>query len=322
MRLLIVLAAFALGCSSALLWRVPAPASAGGPADFRDAVARAERSIVHVAVTLPDGAARSRDDGVGAGFVLSADGLVATSRHVVQGARVIAVDVPGHGVVAGQVLGHDDSVDLTLLRVPLTGLVPLEAGRSADLAPGQWVLAVGSPFRLARSWSVGIVSGLHRAQVAVDPRSVEDFIQTDATANLGNSGGPLLDASGRVVGVVTQILSRSGGSQGVTLATPIERVLAAVQRLTSGAGPRASLGATVRAVAAPGVGVEVLRLAPGSAAEAAGLRPGDRVEALDGAPVPDPDALQRLIGARRPGERVRLRVLRGGQAIELDVSLR
>lgn len=322
MRAYPLLAAFVLGVWGGPLLRPPAALCAGGPADFRDAVARAEGSIVQVAIGLPEGhGARSRDDGVGSGFVFSADGLIVTSRHVVQGARVIAVDVPGHGLVAGQVVGHDDTVDLTLLRVPLTGLTPLPIGESGSLAVGQWVLTVGSPFRLTRSWSAGIVSGLGRSQVAVDPRSSENFIQTDAAANLGNSGGPLLDASGRAVGVMTQILTRSGGFQGISLATPIEAVVAAARRLAGGGPPSGSLGATVRALGGPG-GLEVVRVAPGSAAEACGLRPGDRLSEVDGQPVADPDALARVIQARPAGARVRLTVLRGRDTLLLEAQLR
>lgn len=322
-----------LGLVFALGWwlggRGPSPAAVGaaGPADFREAVERAGPSIVHVAVTLAPGApgARSRDDGVGSGFVLSADGLIATSRHVVQGAQVIAVDVPGRGLVAGTVVGHDERVDLTVLRVPLSGLTPLALGSSRELAVGQWVLAVGSPFRLERSWSAGIVSGLHRRQVAVDPRAAEDYIQTDAAANLGNSGGPLLDASGRAVGMVTQILTRAGGFQGISLATPIEAVVAAAQRLTgraegSPAPVRPTLGLLVRDEP-PGEGLTVTRVRPGGPAAQAGVLPGDRLLTLDGQPLASSADLAARLAAAAVGRTVTVDLLRQRQRLQVRIVL-
>lgn len=319
----ILVAVFALGWWAGQGVRGPGAATASGPADFREAVERASPSIVHVAVTLPDGAPgpRSRDDGVGSGFVLSADGLVVTSRHVVQGARVIAVEVPGHGVVAGQVVGHDDSLDLTVLRVPLSGLTPLAIGDSRSLRIGEWVLAVGSPFRLERSWSAGIVSGLNRRQVAVDPRAAEGYIQTDAAANLGNSGGPLLDAGGRVVGMITQILTRSGGFQGISMATPIEGVVASARRIAGAPlAPRASLGLLVRE-AGPGAGLQVTRVRPGSAAQLAGVVPGDRLLTLDGQPLASSSELMARVAAAQVGQVVVLALDRDGRRLELRVTL-
>jgi serine protease Do len=290
-----------------------------------DVIARADPSVVHVSVqTHGRTPAASRDDGIGSGFVFSAEGLVLTSRHVVAGARAVFVDVLGHGTVPAEVVGHDDAVDLTVLRVPLRGLVPLALGDSRTLRVGDPVVAAGSPFRLSHSWSAGIVSGLHRRQVAVDPRAYEDFIQTDAAANLGSSGGPLLDASGRVVGVLTQILTRAGGFQGITLATPVEAVVEAARRiLGSGEPARPSLGVVVREAGSPGAGgLEITRFHPGSPAAAAGLLVGDLVVGVDGAPVRTTAEFQRAIWGRAAGTSVRVGVRRGTQALEVAVTLR
>jgi serine protease Do len=253
----------------------------------------------------------------------TADGLIVTSRHVLAGSQSILVTVPGRAPVPAQVLGHDDAVDVTVLRVPFTGLVPLAVGSSRGLRPGHWVLACGSPYGLERSWSAGIVSGLHRRGVAARPGTYEDFIQSDAAANLGNSGGPLLDGSGRVVGMVTQILTRAGGFQGVSLATPIEAVLEAAERITKAAGGgavgRPSLGVMVREVAA---GLEVTRVPAGSPAQAAGLRPGDVVFEVQGADARTAAALARALWGRSVGETVRLRVARGPTVVELTLPLR
>ncbi|MDF1701664.1 MAG: trypsin-like peptidase domain-containing protein, partial [Planctomycetota bacterium] len=178
--------------------REPAPVSAaGGPPDFTQVVQRVDPGIVRVTVRSSTASQkRSRDDGVGAGFVVDAGGLILTSRHVVSGAQRVVVTVPGHGVVDATGGGPDPAPDTALLRVNLRGLTVVPTGNPRSLRVGQWVLACGSPYNMPNSWSVGIVSGLGRSNVGVGPRSIADFIQTDAAANLGNSGGPLLDGDG------------------------------------------------------------------------------------------------------------------------------
>jgi S1-C subfamily serine protease len=313
-----------------LLWRLgqagaaPEPAPAVAAPGFADAIARAEPSIVHVSVQTHASSARSRDDGVGSGFVFASDGVILASRHVVAGARTVLVEVAGRPPVEGQVLGHDESVDLTVLRVPLQGLTPLALGDSRTLRTGDWVLSAGSPFRLPRSWSAGIVSGLHRTQVAVEPRAYEDFIQTDAAANLGNSGGPLLDAQGRAVGVLTQILTRSGGFQGISLATPIEAVVAAARRiLHRGNQPPPTLGIVVEEPPAAGgrQGVLITRFLPGSAAQAAGLKVGDVILSIDGRRTATTAAVQDALRPHTAGETVRVAYLRAGVPGEVQVML-
>jgi serine protease Do len=303
---------FAAGWALARLAPAPPSATASPGAGFAHAIRTAEPSIVHVSTTLADArAARSRDDAVGAGFVLSSDGLIVTSRHVLQGARAVTVELAGRGAVQAQIVGHDDALDVSVLRVPLTGLVPLAVGDSAALSLGDWVLACGSPYALPRSWSAGIVSGLHRRGVAPNPRSYEDFIQTDAAANLGNSGGPLLDASGRVVGVVTQILTRAGGFQGISLATPIEPVMQAARRIAGGLPPaaREGLGVSVVENVQRG-GLELTQVREGGVAALAGLRPGDLIKSVDGLAVQTADDLQRVLLAKRSGEVLLLHVIR------------
>lgn len=302
--------------------------AAGGPPDFREVVQRADASIVRVSVRSSTASSqRSRDDGVGAGFVVDAAGLLLTSRHVVSGAQRIIVTVPGRGAVDATLVGQDEATDTALLRVNVRGLTPLPTGDARALRVGQWVLACGSPYNMANSWSVGIVSGLGRSNVGVGPRAIADFIQTDAAANLGNSGGPLLDADGRVVGVMTAILSRTGGHQGVGLALPVDVAMQAVQRMRTGraAAPRPSLGVRVRALTSASdvpAGLLVTGFDPNAAAQAAGVQVRDVLLRADGVLLQRAADLQRVVWSRKRGDVVRLFVQRGGRRLELRVPLR
>lgn len=325
MRSLWVLAAFIAGaCVTTALSPAPVGATAG-PADFSGVIARVDRGVVHVTTVLRSGTRpRSRDDNVGSGFVVDANGLIVTNRHVVNGASRIRVTVPGHQPVDAQVVRVDDATDLALLRVPLQGLTPLTFGDSRRLRLGQWVLAAGSPYQLSHSWSVGIVSGLGRRGVGVNPRGYEDYIQTDAAANLGNSGGPLFDTDGRVVGVVTAILSRATGHQGITLAVPAEIVQQTIARMRGGNAPaRPSLGVRVREVQVGNeAGLRITRFDPGSAAQRAGMREGDVIVAVGSTRVGRAAELQRAVWATPAGINVSLTFLRGGRRLQLAVALR
>jgi serine protease Do len=310
-------------------WRAPPSAQAaagGGPPDFADVIAAAEPAVAHVTTVLPgERAPGSRDDAVGAGFVLAAEGLIVTSRHVIQGAREVHVSLPGRPTVRAEVLGGDEATDVAVLRIPASGLPMLPTGETRTLRPGRWVLAVGSPYHLPRSWSVGIVSAMHRSQVGVSLRGYEDFLQTDAAANVGNSGGPLLDANGLAVGMVTAILSRTGTSQGVSLAVPIEVVLDVARRIAGGGGvARASLGVVVREVEVPGgaSGLEITRFHAGSPGAAAGLRVGDVLVAVEGVRTPRTPDLQRAIWERAAGAAVAVDFLRAGRTLRVSVVLR
>jgi serine protease Do len=323
-RTLPLVLVFLAGWASSRLGR-PRDAGAAGAPGFAEVVAQAEPGVVHVTTLLgPGEERRSRDDAVGSGFVVDAEGLVVTNRHVLRGAKKVMVGVKGRGTLEAEVVGYDEATDVALLRVPARGLVPLRPGDPRSLRVGQWVLAAGSPYHLERSWSVGIVSGLHRSQVGVNPKGYEDYIQTDAAANLGNSGGPLLDESGEVVGMVTAILSRAGGHQGVTLVTPIDVVMEAAARLRGGGAERPSLGVVVREADARSgaAGLEVSRFHPGSPAAAAGLRAGDVIVALDGAPIARTADLQRIVWSRPPGTTFLLAFLRAGARMEARVASR
>ncbi len=319
--------AFLLGVVAAHLLALDGARGAPGPVDFSAVVARAEGSVAHV-TTLRGGeqAPRSRDDAVGAGFVYSSDGLVITSRHILQGAKRVFVQLEGHAAKEARVLGLDDATDVALLKVDLSGLRPLALGDARSLRKGEWVLAAGSPFHLPRSFSVGIVSGLGRAGVGTRLKGYEDFIQTDAASNVGNSGGPLINASGEVVGMMTAILSRTGRSQGVGLAVPIGAVLDSVRRLQGGApAARPSLGVVVReqgARASRTAGLVVTRFLPNAPGREAGLEVGDLILEVAGVAVPRVADLQRAVWARTAGTTVPVVFLRSGRRYVVNVRLR
>lgn len=293
------------------------------PASFASVCESLTPSVAHI--TTQTSRTRSRDENVGAGFVWRGDGIVVTNRHVVSGARELRVSVGGGPLQAAQVLGVDEPTDIAVLKVATIGpsAAPIPRGDSRALRVGDWVLAAGSPYRLPASWSVGIVSGLHRRGIGLSPRAYEDYIQTDAAANLGNSGGPLVDATGRVVGVVTAILSRGTGHQGVSLAVPIEVVTASVERILGGgtAPARPSLGVRVRPIATGGVqGLAISRFETGSRAQAAGFQVGDVLLTLDGESLRSAADLQRAWWARAGQPRVMFVFLRGGSRFQLPVS--
>ncbi len=302
--------------------------AAGGPPDFAEVIARVDRSVVRVSVRSSTASKkRSRDDGVGAGFVVDPAGLILTSRHVVSGAQRIIVTVPGQGPVDATLVGQDAATDTALLRVAARGLQALPVGRPRALRIGQWVIAGGSPYNMPNSWSVGIVSGLGRSNVGVGPRSISDFIQTDAAANLGNSGGPLLDGDGRVVGVMTAILSRTGGHQGVALAVPIDVAMQAVARMRGGprAPARPTMGVRVRALQTVGdrpAGLIVTGFDPGSSAASSGVQVRDVLLRADGVVLQRAADLQRVVWARKRGDLVRLIVQRGSRRLDLRIPLR
>ncbi len=324
---LLVAVVFLLGWFAAALIGPRAVSAAARPPDFADVIQVLDPSVVHVSIrTSRVNRNRSRDDGVGGGFVYRADGILVTSRHVVAGAQRILVRLPGQPLMDARLVGSDKATDVAVLKVNLQGLRPLPLGTSTRLRRGAWLLAAGSPYELSNSWSVGIVSGLHRSRVGVSPSAYQDYIQTDAAANLGNSGGPLIDASGQVVGVMTAILSRTGGHQGVGLAVPIEAVRASVDRiLTGGTARRPTIGVRVREVRGTmgrSGGLQVTGFEAVSPAVRAGLRIGDVILVAGGEVVGRSVDLQRLVWARRAGELMTLLVRRGTHRFEVRVRVR
>jgi putative serine protease PepD len=310
------------------------------PAPGPGSTARPEGSIAKIAATaLPSvvtikirGASGS---GTGSGFVIDRQGHILTNNHVVAaagGAGTINVELNNGTTIPAQVAGKDASYDLAVLKVEATDLVPLEFGRSTDVVVGDGVIAVGAPLGLDATVTSGIVSALNRPVTPGngDEQSYINAIQTDAAINPGNSGGPLLDMNGRVIGVNSAIArvpgtdSSTGGNIGVGFSIPSDQASKTAQQLiTTGKAEHPVLGVKVDrgydgdgARLAQDGGVE-----PGSAAEKAGLKNADVVVEFDGRKVTDADALIVSIRAKSVGDTVRLKVLRGGQTVDVTMTL-
>jgi len=266
---------------------------------------------------------------MGSGFIISADGYVLTNHHVVDGADEVKVTLPDRRELTAKVVGSDQQYDVALLKVDAKGLPTVRIGNSAALKSGQWVVAIGSPLGLDHSVTAGIVSAVGRS--ASPEQRYVPFIQTDVAINQGNSGGPLLNTRGEVVGINSQIFSVSGGYMGISFAIPIDLAMGAVEQLKStGKVSRGQLGVQVGAVTADAVkgfdlpdnrGALVNEVLTGSPAAKAGLSPGDVIRSVNGRPVNDSSDLPPLIGAMAPGSKVTLGLLRDGKPRDIAVTL-
>lgn len=264
----------------------------------------------------------------GSGFVITPDGYVLTNSHVVRGASRLEVLLSDGRVYPATVVGDDPDTDLAVLRIPASGLTAAELGDSDRLRVGQLVIAIGNPVGLQFSVTAGVVSALGRSLPSATGRPIEDVIQTDAALNPGNSGGPLVDSRGRVVGVCTAVVL---GAQGICFAVPINTALwVAGLLIQQGRVPRARLGIVcqkrplpprwVRDLHLPSPsGVEVLEVEPDSPAARAGLAPGDVIVALDERGVAGTDDLHRVLSRPLAKPEITLDVLRGGQRLRLPV---
>lgn len=257
---------------------------------------------------------------LGSGFVIDAAGLIVTNNHVIEGAKEIFVALHNGRRLKAVVVGRDAKTDLALLRVqPKKPLTALSFGNSDGAKAGDWVLAIGNPFGLGGSVSAGIISARNRQ---LDAEIYDDFIQTDAAINRGNSGGPLFDMEGKVVGVNSAILSPSGGSVGIGFAIPSNTVATIVTNLRQhGRVRRGWIGANVEDLDDEGAGARVGSVAPGGPAAAAGLKPGDIVTRINGAQVKDSRMMQRLVVEAEVGQVLRLDLTRVGRAATMAVPV-
>jgi serine protease Do len=255
--------------------------------------------------------------GMGSGFIISSDGLILTNAHVVREAKDVTVKLSDRREYTAKVLGLDTATDIAVLRVDAKDLPVVRLGDPKNLEVGDPVLAIGAPYGLEQTATSGIVSAKGRS---LPGDAVVPFIQTDAAVNPGNSGGPLFDGSGSVVGINSQIYSRSGGFQGVSFAIPINVALKVKDQIVAtGKAQHGRLGVTVQDLnqqLADSFGLKrvdgalVSNVAPDSAAAAAGLKSGDVITEVNGEPVVRSGALSSLIGMSAPGERVKLKVWR------------
>lgn len=266
--------------------------------------------------------------GMGSGFIIGADGLILTNAHVVQGAKQVTVKLHDRREYTAKVLGSDAMTDIAVLRIEAKGLPTVQLGDPKALRVGDPVLAIGSPFGFEQTATQGIVSAKGRS---LPGGAVVPFIQTDAAVNPGNSGGPLFDDAGRVIGINSQIYSRSGGYQGLAFAIPIDVALKIKDQIVAtGSAQHARLGVTVQDLTQPladsfGLkrpdGALISGVSPDSAAAKAGLKSGDVVTAVNGEPIVRSGELSSRIGLSTPGEQVTLTVWRDKQPREIAATL-
>jgi len=266
--------------------------------------------------------------GSGSGFVFTPDGFVLTNSHVVERAKRIRATFPDGSQHDARVVGTDPDTDLAVLRVDATALVAAQLGDSNRLRPGQVVIAIGNPFGFASTVTSGVVSALGRTMRAQSGRMIDAVIQTDAALNPGNSGGPLVDSRGHVVGINTAVIQ---GAQGICFAVPVNTAHVVIpQLIREGRVRRAWIGISGQTIqlsrrrvqlshlAAPGA-VLVTETIPGGPAMRAGLRSGDIIISVAGVPVTRVDDLQRILGGERIGVETRVVRLRDGLQQELLV---
>ncbi|KGM57521.1 peptidase S1 [Lysobacter arseniciresistens ZS79] len=276
---------------------------------------------------VPDGP-RGGGTSLGSGFIISDDGYVLTNHHVINGADEVTVTLSDRREFKAEVVGSDEQYDVALLKIDADDLRWLRAGQSSGLQPGQWVVAIGSPFGLDHSVTAGIVSAVGRSNPYAGQQYVP-FIQTDVAINRGNSGGPLLNTSGEVVGINSQIFSNSGGYMGVSFAIPIDLAMNAVEQIKeTGEVRRGMLGVNIQAISPEMVkamglpdsrGAIVSNVQPGSAAEKAGIRRMDVIRAFNGTRINDASDLPPIVGAVAPGSKATVEVLRDGDTRRLDL---
>jgi serine protease Do len=266
--------------------------------------------------------------GQGSGFIVGAEGIVLTNAHVVAGADEVTVTLTDQREFRAKVVGSDAATDVAVLKIDARDLPTVRLGDPAKLRVGDWVVAIGTPYGLENTVTSGIVSAKSRA---LPGDAVVPFIQTDAAVNPGNSGGPLFNLDGEVVGINSQIFSRSGGFQGVAFAIPIDVALRVKDDIQQhGRVSHGRLGVNVQPVdqaIAESFGLEGPRGAlvgsvqKGSPAARAGLEPGDVILKYDGRAVERSDALPAMVAATRPGTKATLEVWRGGKAEKLEVEV-
>ncbi|MCP9234358.1 S1C family serine protease [Lewinella sp. JB7] len=313
--------------------------------DLRPAARRATPAVVHVdarvvgrdRATVKALFGREESSGTlggeGSGVIYSPNGYIITNYHVVQAADRITVTTSDRRRYAAEIVGTEPKSDLAVLKVEASDLPYLELADSDTAEPGQWVLAVGSPLGLTSTVTAGIVSAKGRSlSILREPDAIESFIQTDAAVNPGNSGGPLVDAEGRLLGINTAIASRTGRFQGYSFAIPINLVRRiADDIITYGRYRRALLGVEISTLTVSDIdrldlrdrseGVIVDAVMPGGAAAVGGLLADDLIVAVDGRGIRDLPELTEIIGRARPGDRLLLTVVRENKLLELGINL-
>ena len=331
-----------------------APASVAGTGartfSYHDAVRRAEPAVVSIFTSKEVKRPRNpfmndplfrhffgdrfedeaqRAFGLGSGVIISPKGYILTNQHVVEAADEIEVALSDGKKLAAKVVGSDPETDLAVLHVDAQNLPAITLGQAENLHVGDVVLAIGNPLGVGQTVTMGIVSALHRTGLRIN--TFENFIQTDAAINQGNSGGALIDAAGNLVGINTAILSQSGGSIGIGFAIPVSTAKQVMEALiSSGAVTRGWVGVELQEITddlaesfklGTTAGVLVAGVQRGSPADRAGIKPGDIIMMVDGQQAKDPDSMRNLIVALTPGRQATLKLKRGKNDVELQIKI-
>ena len=264
--------------------------------------------------------------GVGSGFILTADGFVMTNAHVVEGADEVIVTLPDKREFKAKIIGSDKRSDVAVVKIDATGLPAVKIGDTNRLKVGEWVMAIGSPFGLDNTVTAGIVSAKQR-----DTGDYLPFIQTDVAINPGNSGGPLINMRGEVVGINSQIYSRSGGFQGISFAIPIDEATRVADQLrATGRVTRGRMGVQIESVSkeiaesiglGKPLGALVRGVETGAPAEKAGIEAGDIITKFEGKLIEKSSDLPRMVGNVKPGTKAVVTIFRRGVTKELTVII-
>jgi Do/DeqQ family serine protease len=271
-----------------------------------------------------------RESGLGSGVIVSADGYILTNHHVIDGAEQIKVDLTDGRTLDAKVVGSDPPSDLAVLKIDASSLPLLSLGDSNRVRIGDVVLAIGNPLGVGKTVTMGIISAKGR-QTGLSNGTFEDFLQTDAPINQGNSGGALVNTDGELIGINSQILSQTGGSIGIGFAIPSNMARNVMEQLVkTGKVRRGQLGIIVQKVTSDMAsslglsearGVIVSQVQTGSAAERAGIKQGDVITALNGAAINDANSFRNQVASTQPGTEVTLTIQRGGREQQLRATL-
>lgn len=301
--------------------------ASSAPTDFIAAAKKGRQSVVFVEseknIKSDNYFTRKVTTQTGSGVIIDSDGYIVTNSHVVNEANSVKITLNNKREYQARLIGKDEQTDLALLKIEATGLPALHMGNSDNLLVGEWVIAIGNPFRLESTVTAGIVSAKSRNLSILKESGIESFIQTDAAVNSGNSGGALINTNGELVGINTAIVTSSGGYQGFSFAIPINLVRKVIRDLREfGSVQRAWLGITVEEVNADIAkemslknvkGVRVVSTSKNGAARKAKLKKGDVILSIDDRPTDALPTFIEILGGKRPGEKITLKYVRDGK---------